>query len=258
MKSAAPVRLACDQASAIVDPAAGLIVSSFSIGSKQILFPDGIIDSNGKKKRRGGIPILFPQAGALKESMPNFNLAQHGFARDLPWEIVRVAENSRQATFRLRNDGGTRAQFPFDFEVRVKIDLEPAALSYQLAVYNPSSEPLWCAPGLHPYFAIPPRRRMELQTNVMGFQIDTYRMDDSLILMPQRVDLDIPEIGRVSMIPSGEFLRPASRLVVWADIPDYMCFEPWSAGVGSLFRAGERLEVPPSKEVKMAMRIEVG
>lgn len=258
MKSAAPVRLACEQAIAEIRPADGLVVSSFSIGPKHILFPDRMIDANGKKKRRGGIPILFPQAGALKESMPNFNLAQHGFARDLPWETVRVAENSRRAEFRLQNDAGTRARFPFDFEVRVKIDLEPSALQYQLTVYNPSSEPLWTAPGLHPYFAVPPRRRMELQTNVMGFRTDSYRMDDSLILMPQRVDLDIPELGRVSMIPDGDFLRPASRLVVWSDYPDYMCFEPWSAGVGSLFRAGERLEVPPSQEAKMSMRIEVG
>lgn len=251
------VRLVSGPAAATIHPADGLIVSNFSIGSKQILFPDGMMESNGKKKRRGGIPILFPQAGALQEPPPEFRLAQHGFARDLPWETIRVSENSRQAVFRLRHNAQTLAQFPFEFEVRVRIDLEPSALQYQLVVHNPSSQPLPAAPGLHPYFAIPPSRRAELQTNVTGFEIGSYRMDTSLILLPQRVDLDVPEVGRVSMIPSGEFLRTASRLVVWSDRPDYMCFEPWSAGVGSLLKAGERLEVPPSSEVSMSMRIEV-
>lgn len=157
----------------------------------------------------------------------------------------------------MSSNDDTRSQYPFDFEVHATLGLEPSALCYGLVISNPSNSAIWTAPGLHPYFAIPSTRRLELETNVFAFQIGAYRMDESLILPPQRVDLVIPEIGQVSMIPGGDFLRTASRLVVWSDRSEYMCFEPWAAGVGSLFRQDERLEILPGKEARMSMRIEV-
>lgn len=231
-------------------------MAAFSVGSKQILHPDGMIDINGKQKRRGGIPVLFPQAGALPPEQGAFKLDQHGFARDLPWETAEVSRDGRQAEFVLRANPKTREKYPFDFEVRAKIEISAAALNYLLIVRNPSSVPIPAAPGLHPYFAIPAGQWSRLRTNVIGFDIAQYRMDKSLILPPQRVDLEVPGVGRVSMIPGGDFLRIPSRLVVWSDRQDYMCFEPWAAGVGSLLAQKERLEVQPGQESKMTMRIE--
>lgn len=256
MASNPPVDLVAGAARSRILPAEGLTVATFTIGSKQILYPDGMIDMGGKKKRRGGIPILFPQAGALPERQPEgFHLAQHGFARDLPWETLGVSAD--RAQFRLRGNPDVRSKYPFDFELLADISLSPSALDYKLVFRNPSGQIIWGAPGLHPYFAIPPQGRSEVGTNVMGFSIPTYRMDQSIIMPPQRVDLDIPGLGRVTMIPGKDFLRIASRLVVWSDHPEYMCFEPWSAGVGDLFEERRRVELSPNQESVFTMRIEV-
>ncbi|OGH56420.1 MAG: hypothetical protein A3G34_01675 [Candidatus Lindowbacteria bacterium RIFCSPLOWO2_12_FULL_62_27] len=251
------LKLSSGRATAMVDATQGGLVTDFSVGGTRILYPDGQIDVSGRKKRRGGIPVLFPQAGALSAPPPNFNLAQHGFARDMAWEAVESPADGRRVALRLRATAETKSKFPFEFEVRAGIEIDPESLTVSLRVSNPGGVPLWTAPGLHPYFAISADSRLKLTTNVLAFDIGTYRLDESLILMPQRVDMEIPGTGRVSMIPGGEFLRPASRLVVWSDRPDYMCFEPWSAGVGSLLRPDERLEVPPGGEIFCSMRIEV-
>lgn len=253
-----PVRLTCGDARAVIHPADGLIVSSFTVGGRDILHPDGIIDIAGKKKRRGGIPILFPQAGSLPDrgAAQGFTLDQHGFSRDLPWRVSKISSDSHTATFTQASSPTTKKIFPFDFEVSVEISLENSALDYRLTVMNPSSKVLWTAPGLHPYFSIPREGRKQLQTNVEAFQIGEYRLDESLILPLQRVDMDIAGLGRVSMIPGGDFLRPPARLVVWSDTNDYMCFEPWAAGVGSLLRENERLGIPPNESRTMSMRME--
>lgn len=257
MSDVSHVELVCDSARARILPDDGLTVATFSIGGRDILAPDGMLDVGGKQKRRGGIPVLFPQAGALEGTEPNFNLVQHGFARDMPWENLGVSSDQKTAKFRLTASRMTKEKYPFPFEVRANISLEAVALRYDLAVFNPSTAPIFAAPGLHPYFALPADRRSLLVTNVPGFDIGTYRMGTSIVMPPQRVDLDIPGLGRVKMTPGGDFLRQSSRLVIWSDRPDYICFEPWSSGVGDLFRPGRRLDIAAGAESKMSMRIEV-
>ncbi len=145
-----------------------------------------------------------------------------------------------------------------DFDLTVLIELEPSAIVYRMRIRNLSKNPLWTAPGLHPYFMIPASGRNRMETTVAGFDLSTYRLDESLILPIQRVDLEIADAGRVSMIPMGGFLRPQGKLVIWSDREDYICFEPWAAGVGSIFRPGERVEVSAGEEYDFGMRLEVG
>ncbi|MBI4178464.1 hypothetical protein HY522_03440 [bacterium] len=251
------VQLKAGAAAATIKPEEGMSVAAFSVGGKNVLYPEGMIDVNGKEKRRGGIPVLFPNAGKLDETQPEFNLPQHGFARDMRWETVSVAPDRTSAQFRLSVSRETRLKYPFDFDLRVQIDLGATSLAYFWTIQNPSAVPIPTAPGLHPYFAIPAGRRAEVRTNIMGFELQNYRLDDSLFFMPQRVDLDIPDLGRVRMTPGGEFLRQHSRLVVWSDRPDYLCVEPWAASLGSIFRSRDRLEVKPASEVRLTMKIEL-
>lgn len=249
------MKIQSDSSVCEIVPEDGLIVTRWSVAGVEILHPDGWIESAGKRKRRGGIPILFPQAGSLAESKPGFNLSQHGFARDLPWEVVRAAPDAGE--FRLASSAETRKKFPFDFELIARVSVEPSSLTYRLTIRNPMREPLWAAPGVHPYFAIPPSARSGVRTNIPGFDLNSYTLDQSIILPLQQVDVTIPGRGKISMIPSEGFLRPPAKLVVWGDVPDYMCFEPWAAGVGSLYREEERDEVGPSKDKIYTMRLAV-
>ena len=73
---------------------------------------------------RGGIPILFPICGNLpNNNLPNniysykgneYTLKQHGFARDLPWNIDLSKE---WPTLSLSSNHHTKAIYPFDFQL---------------------------------------------------------------------------------------------------------------------------------------------
>lgn len=67
-------------------------------------------------------PLLFPIVGTLKENTyyymgKAYSLPRHGFARDREFQVERQETSS--ITFLLNSDAATRANFPFDFELRV-------------------------------------------------------------------------------------------------------------------------------------------
>ena len=57
----------------------------------EILYFDQERYADPSKSIRGGIPVLFPICGNLPEMfcrwMASTILKQHGFARDLPWQL---------------------------------------------------------------------------------------------------------------------------------------------------------------------------
>ena len=73
-----------------VVPERGGLVTGWCCGGEEILYFDAERFADPAKSVRGGIPVLFPICGNLPGdvlSLPqgSFPLAQHGFARDLPW-----------------------------------------------------------------------------------------------------------------------------------------------------------------------------
>lgn len=103
-------------------------------------------------------PHLFPIVGrlandTLKHKGQCYTMTQHGFARDMLFEIEHVSDT--KCTFLLRNTPATLEKFPFHFEFRVhfSIDNETLKMSYQ--VINTGDEVLPCAVGAHPAFVWP-------------------------------------------------------------------------------------------------------
>ena len=81
------------QASVALAPGRGGMVTRFRVGETNVLYMD--LDSLHDPMRnvRGGIPVLFPNAGKLRDDQfqhdgKTYPLRQHGFARNLPWTIA--------------------------------------------------------------------------------------------------------------------------------------------------------------------------
>lgn len=100
-------------------------------------------------------PILFPIVGKLKNNrfefeQNNFDLPQHGFARDL--EFQPLEQNSKQIGFELLSNEKTKNHYPFDFSLRVGYSLIRNALLCSFEVKNPGKIPLYFSLGAHPGF----------------------------------------------------------------------------------------------------------
>jgi galactose mutarotase-like enzyme len=103
-------------------------------------------------------PVLFPIVGILKDNRfifeeKEYNLPRHGFARDLPFELIKKDENS--ATFLLQSSQKTKLIFPFDFDLEMCYKLNDNALNISYKVTNTGKEKMPFSLGAHPAFALP-------------------------------------------------------------------------------------------------------
>jgi galactose mutarotase-like enzyme len=103
-------------------------------------------------------PWLFPVVGAsaggqVTVGAGTYPMAQHGFARDLPFSVV---ERSADAVILRLTDGPeTRRHYPFAFRLDVAARVRPAGLDLEVTVANPGDAPLPYALGFHPAFPWP-------------------------------------------------------------------------------------------------------
>lgn len=100
-------------------------------------------------------PILFPIVGALKDGKfdyqgKEYQLSQHGFARDLNFECVHC--RASEIELKLEATQETFKHFPFCFELRVhyKLELNEVIVSYY--VKNVDRQKIYFSIGAHPAF----------------------------------------------------------------------------------------------------------
>ncbi|MBU6389217.1 hypothetical protein KGQ71_01740 [Patescibacteria group bacterium] len=244
------ITLRFGQTEAGIDEQKGAVVSRFTFRQLLVLFPDGQLPTGGGMKRRGGIPLLFPCAGPLPADS-RFPLPQHGFARDMAWQVIEKGE----ATVRLRleSDNQTLAMFPFAFALTLSLRLEEGLLRYDLEIENRSDQPMPTAPGLHPYIYIPAQNRANIITSVAEFDPAAYRDLETLsYAFHSPLTVHIPGHGEASMTASSQF----KRLMIWSEPErDYICFEPWRGEVGSILSADGALVIPARSRESLALTI---
>lgn len=153
-----------------VVPERGGLVCGWRCGGIERLYFDAERFADPAKSVRGGIPVLFPVCGNLPDNrlqLPQGTvvLAQHGFARDRPWQLEALADG-RGIRLELRDDATTRAVYPFGFRLVLEVRLEPAALAIRALVRHEAADASGSATagaaasgmpfalGLHPYFAV--------------------------------------------------------------------------------------------------------
>src|ERR1035437_2131349 len=93
-------------------PERGGLITSLIFRGREILYMDEDTLRNPKVSVKGGIPVLFPNAGPIDS--PQFpGLKQHGFARDLQWQANKKADTF---LLTLTSDDETKKVFPFSLQ----------------------------------------------------------------------------------------------------------------------------------------------
>lgn len=103
-------------------------------------------------------PNLFPIVGKLKNDAyhyqsQQYQLSQHGFARDREFKCVEQTEE--MLVFELAANNETLIYFPFHFNFQVSYRLTANLLQVSYSVFNPDNYDLFFSVGAHPAFNCP-------------------------------------------------------------------------------------------------------
>ncbi len=238
------MQIASGKARVAIAPERGAIVTSFTIGDRRVLFMDEATLLDPTKNVRGGVPVLFPSPGKLEgDTWNGRTMKQHGFARNLPWAVTG------DASVRLESNDTTRAQFPFDFVVDMRFGISESALRIDHRVTNRSKEPMPFGFGFHPYFEVPDKSKLRIDTNARrAFDNVTKRTIDlaGIDLTRKEVDLHLLDHGKNECRMGDIVIRGSKEYthwVVWTLAGrDFVCLEPWTCP-GNALNSGDRLIV---------------
>jgi len=244
-------------------PERGGIITSLKIRDKELLYLDPNTFNDRTKNVKGGIPVLFPNAGPIDH--PDYPaLKQHGFARNSRWNLDSA--DDRGFIESLHSDQGTRGQFPHDFSLYIKGGFDnDHAFTIEQGVKNENTDKAMpVSMGLHPYFRVPNDRKGEVKFNFPGGdtaqqKIDQWENGQAVSLANPSTEkelvplnLEIPELDKLIITASSEY----QRIWVWSmkDM-DFICIEPVMRDAGGLVNNPEFVQ--PGAIIKPKMKIEL-
>mgnify|MGYP006266944305 CR=1 FL=1 len=243
-----------------VVPERGGIITRWKIQGQDILYLDAERFTNPDLSVRGGIPILFPICGNLPDDLyryrdKSYSLKQHGFARDLPWEVTeQVADHLASITLVLNSSNQTRLVYPFDFQLAFTYQLQGNTLKIQQRYRNLSQERMPFSTGLHPYFWTGDKTQLEFDIPASQYQDqrsqEIYPFTGTFDFDREEIDVAFPSLRNhsTSLTDKQRRLKVTVRyselystLVFWTvKGKNYVCLEPWSAPRNAL-NTGEKL-----------------
>lgn len=268
--------LKTDDGSAEVEvaPSMGALVTRLTLANRPILYLDeaSLTSTDPKVSKRGGVPVLFPSPGTLKSGMFEAEgrygaLKNHGFARDMPFEVV--SQEAHRLLLKLEANDKTLAHFPWDFLLEIAISIEPSALRYAITIANQDEETMPCAFGLHPYFLVTDKSQAVAQTGATrAFDNRTKRHVD----VPPRIDFTQGEVDMHLvdhwtshldlMTEAGTVRVSASEAfrtwVLWT-LPgrDFVCVEPWTSPGDALNSKKDLLVLSPGERRELSIAFEL-
>jgi galactose mutarotase-like enzyme len=107
-------------------------------------------------------PVLFPLVGSLNNGSyiyegKEYPMSQHGFARDMEFELLRQTEDT--LVFELKSTDETRTKYPFDFALELGYRLEEDHVILSWKVTNCGEKEMHFSIGGHPAFLCPINNR---------------------------------------------------------------------------------------------------
>ncbi len=266
------LHLQTDQSRLEVLPERGGIILSWRVQGQEIFYLDEERLANPQLSVRGGVPILFPICGNLPDNTytvhgKQYTLKQHGFARELPWELVN--QESDRLTVTLESNEQTREVYPFDFKVAFTYHLQGNTLEIQQHYTNLSSEPMPFSFGFHPYFSVLDKTQLEIEIPSSYYQDkgakEIHPFNGNFDFSQDEIDVAFKQLNRTSAVVVDNSRRLEltldydevfSTLVFWTvKGKDFYCLEPWSAGRNAL-NTGENLTVlQPGSDLQANVRL---
>ena len=220
----------------------GGIITSLILQDQELLYLDETTFLDPQQNVRGGIPILFPNGGAV-DSADYPSLKQHGFARNSQSWTSERDRKQLQFVQQLESDATSHAAYPFEFRLSVGAVVQPdnSICLIQEAENLETNKSIPLAMGLHPYFFVPQADKASVRFAFPGGeQIEhdrgtwlnggtTYIRNPKLHDPNVIVTILIPHLGRLQLDISEVY----EWIWVWS-LPgkDFICIEPMMRGPG--------------------------
>lgn len=247
-----------------VVPGRGGMITHWQVGEQDLLYLDQERFADPSLSVRGGIPILFPICGNLPNNEFHdqgqvYTLKQHGFARDMAWDVIQQTPDS--LTLTLKSNATTLSQYPFPFDLELTYTLTATTLTLTTIVHNPGPRQLPFSLGFHPYFQVTDKTALELSipaTTVTDQKTQiTTPFDGAFDWTAPELDLAFrPLTHPQALIINAatettitlDFSPDYSTLVFWTlSGKDYICLEPWTAPRNALNTGENLLWVAPGQ-----------
>lgn len=267
--------LTLDDAEVRLVPARGGIVTHWSVRGEQLLFLDEATLVDTSKNVRGGIPLLFPNAGPLPAGGVtvqgrHITQPQHGLARLAAWSVLEAIsdDDTARVELGLESSPATRTGFPFEFRTRLGVSLAGGALTLEWRFENRDTVPMPLHAGTHPYFSVPVAEKGAVRVPTAAQRMRDRRSGEVRPLTPVRFDEGEPDVAYLEHGPAASLVRAngsrielsstpqLSTLVLWT-LPGqpFVCVEPWTAPGGALATGEGLLFIPPGGTESLAMQL---
>jgi galactose mutarotase-like enzyme len=219
-------------------------------------------------------PVLFPIVGKLKDNAflykdHSYLLGQHGFARDMDFEMI--AGDKRSCELELRSNEETLKKFPFQFSFRIKYLIDGNRLTTTYKVFNSGTDKLFFSVGAHPGFRCPllanetfedyylqferstltitgldnglrlaEKQTVHLQEKIMPLTTSLFDKD-ALVLEKNQVD-SVSLCSRKSSHQIKMECEGWPYFGIWTkkDCNEFICLEPWF-GIADSVRTDQKL-----------------
>lgn len=247
---------AADVAATVI-PTRGALVSRLTIRDVSLLYLDESTIDDCSKSVRGGIPVLFPFAGSLRDDLlveSNTTVSRHGFARNMPWVVSETGNDTICMQF--ASTPTTRVEFPFDFCARQSVVVDPNGMRIELDIANNGDTPMPVSPGWHPYFRCPASAKNRLRSDLDALRpsmLGNEREFDFGLPFPcaGEAAFRIPDLGEVVLSVSPEI----RHLQFWSQPgKNFICIEPF-LGPNDTINTERRLTLPPGARRTLWMQI---
>jgi galactose mutarotase-like enzyme len=258
-------------------PDRGGLATRWQVENQAIFYFDAERFANPDLSVRGGIPILFPICGNVPDNQYSFNgqtysLKQHGFARDLPWQVTAQSiQDAASLTLELTSDETTRSRYPFDFKLLFTFKLHGHILELHQRFTNLSDQPMPFSTGLHPYFLVNDKSQLEFEIPATEYR---NHLTGNMESFSGQFDFDQEEIdlafqGLTARAATVTDLKLRRRLTLsWSDAytrlvfwtvkgKDYYCLEPWTGPRNAINTGEDLLTLAPQDSFETQVRFAV-
>ncbi len=152
-------------------------------------------------------PVLFPIVGSVWEKKyrvegKEFELGQHGFARDMDFEFVEG--NESEVRYRLVSNEDTLKKYPWPFVLGISYRLHDNKLDVIWEVTNPGNEDMYFQIGAHPAFNYPEYQQDKKERGFLSFDrnegLECIRIKEKgCVDVDTKYPLEVPQDGMVEL-----------------------------------------------------------
>lgn len=259
-----------------VIPERGGIITRLKLKGCDVLYLDEETLMDTSKNVRGGIPVLFPTCGGLKDkryTMGNkeYYLNQHGFARLLPWktENIETGEDNGSITIGLEDSDYTYKLYPFHFKLSYRYTISEDSLAIESTFGNMDEKDMPFYAGFHPYFSAGSKESLEI-----SIPSKKYLEAADKSISEGKADFSRDEVNAAyfDLEKNSCYIKDKSKrtqidinfdsiykyLVVWSlKGKDFVCIEPWMAYTDAMNTGKDKITLPAGESITTQVGIKL-